>query len=244
MVCVGDQERAFDFTKRSPLVQLTGFQTPAAIRAAGEAGVAGYLRENRAWPSVVATIAAAAVAAAEAQTLQLPGEETSAALIARQAARLLDLDRQIKEADKLLAARFRTHHDAEIIESLPGFGPVLGAEFIVATGGSLEGFATAGRLASYAGLVPVPQDSGRISGNLRRPKRDNRRLRRVFYMAAMCSLKAGGASRAFYDRKRSERLLHKQAVLALALRLVDVLWALLRDGRTFNPTGPVAKIAV
>lgn len=119
----------------------------------------------------------------------------------------------------------------------------LGAEFIVAVGGSLKGFATAGRLASYAGLVPVPQDSGRISGNLRRPKRYNRRLRRVFYMAAMCSLKAGGASRAFYDRKRNERLLHKQAVLALARRLVDVLWALLRDGRTFSPTTPVAKTA-
>lgn len=236
-------ERAFDFTLRSPLVLLTGFQTPAAIRAAGEAGVAAYLRENRAWPSVVTTLAATAVAAAQAQTVQLPGEQTTAVLIARQAARLLDLDRQIKEADKLLAARFRTHKDAEIIESLPGFGPVLGAEFLVATGCSLEGFATAGRLASYAGLVPVPQDSGRITGNLRRPKRYNRRLRRVFYMAAMCSLKAGGVSRAFYDRKRGERLLHKQALLALARRLVDVLWALLRDGRTFTATAPVANVA-
>jgi hypothetical protein len=67
----------------------------------------------------------------------------------------------------------------EIIESLPGLGSILGAEFLVATGGNLTGFATAGRLASYAGLVPVAQDSGRVTGNLRRPERYNRRLHLV-----------------------------------------------------------------
>jgi len=48
---------------------------------------------------------------------------------------------------------------------------------------------------SYAGLAPVPGDSGRIIGNLYRPKRYNRRLRRVFYMAALSSIRADGPSR-------------------------------------------------
>jgi hypothetical protein len=34
------------------------------------------------------------------------------------------------------------------------------------------------------------------------------------------------------------RLIHTQALLALARRLVDVLWALLRDNRKFTPTAP------
>lgn len=231
-------ERAFDYSARSPLVLLTGFQTPEAIRAVGQDGVAAYLREHGAWPKAVPDMAAAALAAAQAQTVRLPGETTTAVLIARLAQQLLDLDRQIKDTDKLITARFRAHPQAQIIESLPGLGPILGAEFIVITGGSLTGFATPGRLASYAGLVPVAQDSGRVTGNLRRPKRYNRRLRRVFYMAALSSIRAGGPSRAFYDRKRGERLIHTQALLALARRLVDVLWALLRDDRTFTPTAP------
>ena len=89
--------------------------------------------------------------------------------------RLLELDRKIKDIDKTITERFRDHPYARIIESLPGFGPGLGAEFLVVTRGDLASFATAGRLASYAGLVPVPKDSGRITGNLRRPKRYNRR---------------------------------------------------------------------
>jgi transposase len=68
--------------------------------------------------------------------------------------------------------------------------------FLVATGGDLAAFATCGRLPSYAGLVTVPQDFGRVTGNLRWPKRYNRRLRRVFYMAALSSLTVSGPSRA------------------------------------------------
>lgn len=231
-------ERAFDYSTRSALVLLTGYQTPDAIRVAGEAGVAAYLREQGAWSKGIPAMAASAMAAAQAQTVRLPGETTSAALIARLAAQLLELDRQIKDTDKLITDRFRAHPQSRIIESLPGLGPILGAEFVVATAGDLAGFATAGRLASYAGLVPVVQDSGRVTGNLRRPKRYNRRLRRVFYMAALSSIRTGGPSRAFYDKKRGERLIHTQALLALARRLVDVLWALLRDDREFTPTAP------
>lgn len=89
------------------------------------------------------------------------------------AAKLLELDREIKDINKTIAERLRDHPYARISESLPGFGTNLGAEFVVVTRGDLASFVTR-RLASYAGLVAVPQDSGRVSGNLRRPKRDNR----------------------------------------------------------------------
>jgi hypothetical protein len=55
--------------------------------------------------------------------------------------------------------------------------------------------------------------------------------------------RADGPSRKFYDRKRGERLIHSQALPALARRLVDVLWALLRDGREFTPDKPIAAVA-
>ncbi|WP_224386790.1 IS110 family transposase [Pseudonocardia sp. ICBG1293] len=243
-------EAAFDYSTRSALVLVTGFQTPQALRDADTAGVIEYLHAHRAWAPGIPTMAATAVAAAHAQTVTLPSETRTAVLVAGLARRLLELDREIKDTDKLITTVFRTHPDAAIIESLPGLGPILGAEFLTATNGGvsssigadvgseLGGFASSGRLASYAGLVPVPQDSGRISGNLRRPRRYNRRLRRVFYMAALSSLKVNGPSRAFYQRKRSERMLHTQALLALARRLVDVLWALLRDRRMFTITAP------
>jgi transposase len=237
-------EAAFDYTTRSALILVTGFATPAEVRQAGHEGLTAYLGGHGAWRKGISAMAAAAVRAADEQTVALPGEATAAVLVKQLAGKLLDLDREIKDADKLITSRFRTHPQARIIESLPGMGPILGAEFLAATGGDVQAaFASPGRLASYAGLVPVPKDSGRITGNWRRPRRYNRALRRVFYMAALSSLRTSGPSKTFYQRKRAEHRLHTQALLALARRLVDVLWALLRDNRTFTTISPLKTAA-
>jgi len=231
-------ERAFDFTTRSALVLVSGFCTPEGIRRAGADALCEFLRTGGAWrPSIPGMVTKAQTAAA-AQTVALPGEATTAALITAQARRLLDLDREIKDLDKQITERFRTHPQAHIIESMPGLGPILGAEFIAITACDLAVFGTPARLATYAGLAPVPHDSGRRTGILHRPKRYHRRLRHIFYMAAFASLKTNGPSRQFYDRKRSEHHKHTKATIALARRLVDVLWALLRDNRTWQPTPP------
>ncbi|MEE1766973.1 IS110 family transposase, partial [Streptomyces sp. JV185] len=52
-------------------------------------------------------------------------------------------------------------------------------------------------------------------------------------------------SKTFYQRKRAEGKSHKQAVLALARRRLNVLWALIRDHRTFEAVtpGPAATAA-
>ncbi|GLW59319.1 hypothetical protein Kpho01_73290 [Kitasatospora phosalacinea] len=40
----------------------------------------------------------------------------------------------------------------------------------------LAAFATPDRLAGFGGVAPAPRDSGKISGNLHRPQRYNRKL--------------------------------------------------------------------
>jgi transposase len=238
-------EASFDYSTRSALILLTGYCAPAEIRAAGAGELAVYLREHGAWAKGIDKMAATAVQAARQQTVALPGEATTALLVKRLARQLLDLDREVKDTDKLLTSRFREHPQAQIIESVPGMGPILGAQFLVATDGRvLDAFASSGRLASYAGLVPVPKDSGRVSGNYHRPKRFHRPLRNVFYMMALSSLRTKGPSKVFYQRKRDENKIHTQALLALARRMVDVLWALLRDNRLYSPVPPSQVTAI
>ncbi|MEV7934865.1 IS110 family transposase [Kitasatospora sp. NPDC088264] len=233
-------ERAFDYSAhKGALVLLTGYQTPAALRRRGRARLTAWLA-NRSVRNADA-VAATALEAADVQRTVLPGEDVAAAIVADLAAQILALDDRLKRIDKQIRDTFHTHPQAEIIESLPGIGPILGAELVVAAG-DLAAYADAGHLASAAGLVPVPRDSGRRTGNMHRPKRYSRRLRRVFYLSAQTSIIKDGPNRDFYLKKRAEGCKHVQAVIALARRRVSVLWALLRDNRAFTPD-PVAQAA-
>lgn len=234
-------ERALDLRNQGPLVLLTGFQTPTALREAGVEQVSRWLRDRRV--RAAATLAAAAVRAADTQSTRLPGEQLAAQLVSRLAEGVMALDEQIKEIDQLIEERFRRHRDAKVISSMPGIGVLLGAEFLAATGGDMSAFGSADRLASLAGVAPVPRDSGRVSGNLHRPQRYHRGLQRVFYTSALISIQCNPDSRRFYDRKRAEGKRHTQAVLALARRRVNVLWVLLRDRRCYELDPPQAEAA-
>ncbi len=226
-------ERAFDWPRhRGALVLLTGYQTPAALRATRRPRLVAWLaKRGVAGPEAVADTA---IAAARAQYTGLPGEVTAARLVGDLAERILALDVSIDDLERQIRDAFRAHPQAKVIESLPGIGPILGAEFLAAVG-DLTAFKDAGRLATYAGLAPVPKDSGRRTGNLHRPQRYNRTLMRVFYLSAQTAMIRPGASRDYYLRKRHEGHGHKQAILSLARRRVDVLWAMLRDNQPYIP---------
>ena len=232
-------ERAFDYAhSQGALVLLTGYQTPAAIRRAGATRLRSWLTKRKVRSAEQVT--QAAVDAANAQHTVVPGQDVAASIVADLAGQLLLLDERIKDITARVTTTFRAHPQAEIIESLPGMGPILGAELIAAAG-DLNGYAISGRLASAAGLVPVPRDSGRRTGNLHRPVRYSRKLRRVFYLSAQSAMMREGPNRDYYLKKRSEGDNHVQALICLSRRRVDVLWALLRDNRPFELNPPAAK---
>ncbi|MFE3907823.1 transposase, partial [Streptomyces sp. NPDC059153] len=187
-------------------------------------------------------LVAAALEAAERQHTVVLGEKITAQVIHTLAKEVMGLNEQITEIDKLIAARFREHELAEVMSSMPGIGLLLGAEFLAAAG-DMSRYGTADRLASLAGVAPVPRDSGNVSGNLRRPRCYHRGLQRVFHTSALITIRSCEALRRFYERKRAEGKRHTQAVLALARRRVNVLWALIRDGRCHQSELPVTAAA-
>jgi transposase len=229
-------ERTFDYAAcKGALVLLTGYASPPRIRRIGQTRLAAWLRQRKVRNAV--GVAARAVTAARAQMTVLPGQDLAASIIAELATNILALDERLKSLDAQIAEAFDQHPQAAIIQSMPGFGPFLGASLLVGAG-DLRAFPTPGHLAAAAGLVPVPNDSGRRSGNLHRPTRYSRPLRHVFYLSAQTSMTRPGPNRDYYLKKREHGRTHSQAVIALARRRVDVLWALLRENRIWVTTPP------
>jgi transposase len=229
-------ERAFNYSShKGALVLLTGYASPDRIRRTGQSRLASWLRTRKVRGS--AAVAERAIAAATAQSIVLPAQELTAGIIAELAGSILALDDRLAGLDAQIEQTFAQHPQALIIQSMPGFGPFLGASLLVGAG-DLRAFPSAGHLAAAAGLVPVPNDSGRRSGNLHRPLRYSRPLRHVFYLSAQTSMMRAGPNRDYYLKKRTRGATHSQAVIALARRRIDVLWALLRENRTWTPAAP------
>jgi transposase len=224
-------ERALDLNNRGALTLVSHYQVPAQIRRAGRKRIATYLR-NRGVKGADA-LSGQALTAAKAQSVTLPAEDVTARIVAELAAEVLSLKESLKTLDEELEKRFFARKEARVLTSLPGVGVILGAEFLVRAG-DLSAFESADKLAAYAGLVPAAHDSGKRVGNDRRMRGGNKALKYVFYQSAFASLRSSPESRAFYDRKRAEGKRHTQALIALARRRVNVLWAMLRDGTTFE----------
>lgn len=234
-VCPALERAAQPTQDRGWVVLLSRYQRPKAIRNSGVSRLTKVLAD--AGVRNAASIAHVAVTAAKAQTVRLPGEDVAAALVAELAREVITLDDRIKATDTDIEGRFRRHPLAEVITSLPGIGFRLGAEFLAAVGDPSR-ISSADQLAAWAGLAPVPRDSGKRTGRLHTPKRYSRRLRRVMYMSALTAIRCDPQSRAYYQSKRDEGKRSIQATICLARRRTNVLYALIRDHRTWQPDSP------
>jgi hypothetical protein len=59
------------------------------------------------------------------------------------------------------------------------------------------------------------------------------------YLSALIAIRCDPAAKTYYQRKRAEGKRPIQAVICLARRRTNVLWALMRDHRTWQPEPPV-----
>ncbi len=224
-------ERSVDLTTKAALALLSTFVTPKELREATDEALKAPLGA-RASRGYAAELLAAARGCAQRQPMSLPGEALTARIVKDLAREALRTHEQLAVLDAEIEARLARHPDAALIRSLPGMGALLTAEFIAQVG-SIERFKSAHALAAAAGLAPVLRQSGKVRF-LRRPSGGNKGLKRVFYQSAFASLRCP-QSKAFYARKRQEGKHHHQAVIALARRRVNVLWAMLEQRRPFSP---------
>jgi hypothetical protein len=119
-------ERAFNYAhRRGALTLLTRFQTPTAIRQAGPIKISAWLRRHGAYRPD--TIAESALTAAASQHTVIPGQQTAAKIVAQLAQQVINLDTEMDRIETDITERFRDHAYAPAIESMPGFGPLLGA---------------------------------------------------------------------------------------------------------------------
>ncbi len=113
---------------------------------------------------------------------------------------------------------------------------MVGAATILAEIGDISRFKNFSALVAFAGIDPTVRQSGEFnSTHNHMSKRGSPYLRHaIFLVATTCSL-CNSPLNAYYTKKRDQGKHHLTATGAVARKLTTIIYAVLRDGKPYEP---------
>lgn len=125
------------------------------------------------------------------------------------------------------------------LRTVPGIGKVIGPA-VIAYLGDAKRFSSARKFTSYVGLTPVVDQTGNREARLGHISKEGPPiLRRLFVQAARISSRSKGLMgtrwKKWFDRLAKRRG-KKIATVALARKIAEVCYAIIRDGSVWDPS--------
>ena len=204
--------------------------TPADLAAAGPRRITARLAKGA--PRLAVRLTEQITRALGEQSVVVTGTKAAGVVLPKLTAQLATLRAQREAVAAKVEELVDDHPLHLVLMSMPGVGVRTAARVLTEIVG--KDFASAAHLASYAGLAPVTRRSGTSIRGEHPSRSGNKVLKRALFLSAFAALR-DPVSRAYYERKRAEGKRHNQALIALARRRCDVLFAMLRDGALYDP---------
>lgn len=126
------------------------------------------------------------------------------------------------------------NNDIELLQSIPGIGTVTSKNFMVEVS-SVDKFNSVKQLCAFIGIDPSVRQSG-TSVNYRGKisKRGNANLRRTIWQMAIGTIRTCKKFNDYFTKKREEGKKFKQAVIAVANKLLKTIFILLKNKTKFD----------
>lgn len=224
-----------DWTQPYAWALISQFPTPVALQEAGKRKWEKFLHTHKLWRSTTAPERMKVFAAANALASSAAVVAAKSFLATSLVKVLQALQRQLDEYRKRINQTFRQHPDHEIFGSLPGAGEKLAPRLLGELGSAREVYPDAEALCCQAGASPVRYQSGQINKARIRWACDTV-LRHTVHLWADCSRKKSPWARAYYARKRKDRMSHAAALRCLGKRWLKVLWRMWQNRCSYNST--------
>ncbi len=135
--------------------------------------------------------------------------------------------------DACVAESAGLREQVDLLSSVPGIGK-LTAAIVLAETSHLQDVQDSRQWAAYAGLSPVPRQSGAMVGRCRISKIGNSRLRRAFYLSAITVSRLKNPMGDYYRRLVGAGKPKKVALIALARKILRTSFAVLRSAKPFD----------
>jgi transposase len=182
------------------------------------------------------------------QQLAKPLEECSAEELWRgevalelQALRMVT--KLLREVERKLELFAASNERVKLLRTIPGVGRCT-SEVVVAYLDNPQRFENGRQVSAYAGLVPKQFQSGETDRQGRISRRGPSLLRKVLVEAGWVLLRYNSwAQRLMLRLSRGQKTRRKQAIVALARKLLVRCWAMLRDSTEWREPPPATATA-
>lgn len=137
-------------------------------------------------------------------------------------------DRFVEELEIEMVRQMEQIPYSHLILSLKGIGLVTAAGLIGEVGDFTK-FGTISEVMKLAGLDLYEVSSGKHKGKLRISKRGRPLMRKLLYLAALSTVRKGGAMHEWYQRALGRGMKKTKALVAVSRKLLGIIFALVRD---------------
>lgn len=153
------------------------------------------------------------------------------------------LRRRIRELERDIERKLGEHEVGMLLTTIDGIGPTTAAR-IIARLGDPAAFDSAGAVASFVGVVPAINQSGKKQGNRAGiTSIGDAALRSALWMPTLTAVRKNAWLKAHYERLLARGKLPKVALIACMRKLLTAIYSVAKHRRPFVPLLPAPQPA-
>jgi len=145
---------------------------------------------------------------------------------------LAELDMGITATEEEIKALIKANKDLyenyELARSVKGVGPVIATDLLIKTG-NFKNIDTARKAASYAGVCPFPNTSGKMVGKSKTSPFADKKLKSLLYMGAKSAVKYNKEYRLYYLKKQLEGKPHFVIMNNVSNKLLRTIYSVVKN---------------
>lgn len=143
------------------------------------------------------------------------------------------LRRRIRELERDIERKLTEHEVGTLLTTIDGIGPLTAARIIARF--DLDAFDSAGAVASFVGVVPAINQSGKKQGNRAGISAiGDATLRSALWMPTLTAVRKNAWLKGHYERLLARGKLPKVALIACMRKLITILNAMMRTSTTWQ----------
>lgn len=221
---------------RCALAFFSKYSDPLVLKKINVSTLTAFLRSNS--KGRYGKIKARAILSNQENNVGNNLADTRASIIRKHIDRLSKIQEELEQIKDMLKVLLEKSSYV-CLTSIPGIDTVTAAK-IISQIVDISRFASSSKLAKFAGIAPTENSTGRKK-KYQKSKHGKRYLYSTIYFVALAhisrtrnGLDKNSISRAYYLKKISEGKTKKEAITCLSRRLIDVIYAIMRDKSLYN----------